>query len=97
MVELLIEKIDPASLFNLMLYDHSSSLPLHLACRYKTEKLEIVKLILEKLNNIDSTCSIYQILKKEDCNRQIILHLAIENNHLNIVEFLLKNYKRQMV
>ncbi len=91
--ELLIEKLDPNSLFNSLIYEFSNSLPMHLACRHKNEKLTIIKAILEKLKNIlDSSFSIFQVLKKEDNNRQTILHLAIENNHLNIVEHLLQNY-----
>ena len=36
-----------------------------------------------------------KILKKEDQNRQTILHLAVENNHLNIVELLFRDYNLQ--
>lgn len=92
MAELLIEKIEPLSLYNLMICDFSSTLPLHLVCRHKNEKYIIFKGILDKLHTLDSMHYIYQVLKKEDVNRQTILHLAIENNHLNIVEKILKNY-----
>ncbi len=90
--ELLIDKLEPSSLFNSLIYDFSNSLPLHLACRHKNEKMIIVKTVLEKLKSLDSNFSILQVLKKEDNNRQTILHLAIENNHLNIVKHLLHNY-----
>lgn len=32
-------------------------------------------------------------LKKEDQNRQTILNMAVENNHLHIVEMLLRDYE----
>ena len=65
---------------------------MHMACRQKNEKFLIIQSILEKLKKLDSSFSLYQIIKKEDNSRQTILHLAIENNHLNIVELLLKEY-----
>lgn len=65
---------------------------MHMACRHKNEKFSIIRSILEKLKKLDSSFSLYQVIKKEDSSRQTILHLAIENNHLNIVELLLKEY-----
>ena len=32
-------------------------------------------------------------LKKEDQNRQTLLNMAVESNHLNIVELLLRDYE----
>lgn len=97
MAELLIEKIEPLSLYNLMICDFSSTLPLHLVCRHKNEKFIIFKAILSKLHTLNSMHFIYEVLKKEDGNRQTILHLAIENNHLNIVEQILRDYNEDRV
>ena len=95
MAELLIEKIDPLSLYNLMIYDYSSTLPLHLVCRHKNEKILTFKAILDKLHTLNSSHYINQALKKEDANRQTILHLAIENNHVRIVELILIGYNKE--
>ena len=88
--KLLIEKMDSISLFNSIMSDIKINLLLHLICRYKTEKYLLFKSILEKFERHDN--SLDQILAKEDNNRQTVLHIAIENNHLNIIELLFKDY-----
>ncbi|RNA08851.1 Transient receptor potential cation channel subfamily A member 1 [Brachionus plicatilis] len=101
--ELLIDRIDRDKLFNVCMLDLPSSLPpLHLACRNKVEKFKIVKRILEKLRDEDSKLKVQSgilksnfidlISKKEDANRQTILEICIENNHVRLVELLLSNY-----
>ncbi|CAF0975888.1 unnamed protein product, partial [Brachionus calyciflorus] len=100
---LLIEKIDRDKLFNLCISDQSGNiLPLHLACRNKVEKFNIIHNVLKKLQNQDDSKSQTSILKtnyldiiskKEDINRQNILEISIENNHLKIVELFLNDFK----
>jgi hypothetical protein len=83
-------------------------MPLHTLCRHKQEKFTIVKKILGCIKKLETNSSntgftmnttadestqlIDQILRKEDSTRQTILHIAIENNHLHIVELLFSEY-----
>ena len=89
----LIAKIEANKMLNLIM---SESSPLHLASRIKSEKYLIVKKLLEKAHleceqKPNGKELFEKILKKEDQNRQTILHLAVENNHLNIVELLFRD------
>ena len=62
---------------------------LHYICKIKIEKLNIVKMILDKLKNKSNEIDYIALaFSKEDSNKQPMLHLAIENNHVNIVECL---------
>jgi len=93
-------------------------LPLHLICKFKEEKLELVKSILNKLNsqkrlsniltacyynnniiNEDENFNIYvnEAVKLLDNNGETIFSFLIENNHLNIIEFVLKEYNQYVV
>lgn len=92
--ELLIDKMDGNLLINLMMSDAS---PLHLATKNKTEKYVTAKKLLEKVyeecsKKVSGRDLFDKILKREDQNRQTVLHLAVENNHLNIVEILFRDY-----
>ena len=92
--ELLIDKIDAERLINpTHTIDFNKTLPLHLACEHKNEKYFIVRKILDKLKATPSKLNLLEVaLKKEDSSRQTILLIAIENNHLNIVESLFRDY-----
>lgn len=64
--------------------------PLHLLCKNKEEKLELVSQALDKLK-YESTSTrnlIEYALQKEDLTRQTLAHLAIANNHARILELL---------
>lgn len=96
---MLIEQLDIERLFYACTSDDVAT-PLHLVCRNKTEKVEILKAILERLaeaskqRNKQVTYNYVDFaLKKEDQNRQTLLNMAVENNHLNIVEILLRDYE----
>ena len=95
-LHILINKIDAVKLASLIMSESNYSTPLHSLCRHKTEKYSIIKNVLEKLKAceslVDSAHSLDNILKKEDSTRLTILHIAIENNHLNIVELLFRDY-----
>ena len=93
-LNLLIDKIEPIELARLVMTDTNYAAPLHSLCKFKTEKHSSIRGILEKLKNFESQLnfSFDDILRKEDAARQTILHLAIENNHLNIVELLFRDY-----
>ncbi|CAF0854801.1 unnamed protein product [Brachionus calyciflorus] len=69
-------------------------MPIHLACKSKEEKLEIVRKILYKLKQESTNEKNYldYVLKKEDSNRQPVVFIAINNNHLDIVETLYKEF-----
>ena len=93
-LELFIKRMDSQKLTGLMLTDSGLS-PLHTICRNKSEKYSIIKMILEKLIMSDTSQDrevFDQVLNKEDSNKQTILHIAIENNHANIVELLFRDY-----
>ena len=88
---LLINSLDSTKLTNLILVDSTrgSSLPLHSACRIKSEKYTLVKSYLEKIRyekQFDKC-----LIKEDECH-QPILHISIENNHCNIVETLFRDY-----
>jgi ankyrin repeat protein len=92
--ELLIDRMDPNKIINLTMSDSS---PLHFVCKLKVEKYTIIKKLLEKIHQEfiqkpNGKELFDKILKKEDSSRQTILHLSIENNHLNIVELLFSDY-----
>lgn len=114
---MLIERIDLDRLFYACVSEDVVT-PLHLVCRNKTEKVSIIKSILERLaeatkqskqkqllqqqqlqqQQSQQMTSVYYnyvdiALKKEDLNRQTLLNMAVENNHLNIAEMLLRDYE----
>lgn len=93
---LLIEKIDAEKLYQLCINETPVNLsPVHLTCRNKNEKFLIVKTILDKLKKEGEKSNknyLEQLSKKEDLNRQTILHISIENNHLKTVDLLLREY-----
>jgi hypothetical protein len=64
--------------------------PVHLICKNKEEKLDLVQQAMTKLKyeSTDQKNYVEHILKKEDSTRQTIAHLAIANNHLRILELL---------
>jgi len=80
---LLIDRLSVTKLVNLILNDFTNGalLPLHVACKNKNEKYLLVKTYIQKITfeNQLSKC-----LHKEDESKQSILHISIENNHLNI-------------
>ncbi len=88
---LLIDRLSVTKLVNLILNDFTNGalLPLHVACKNKNEKYLLVKTYIQKITfeNQLSKC-----LHKEDESKQSILHISIENNHLNIVEMLFREY-----
>ena len=69
-------------------------LPIHLACKSKEEKLDIVRKMLNKLKNESTLDKNYLdfALRKEDSSRQPLVFIAINNNHFNIVEALYKEF-----
>ena len=85
--ELLINNLDADRLVG-------NNFPLHLLCKSKIEKYNLVHLTLTKLRAAQTgTLNLLDAaLNKLDENKQSVLHLSIENNHLNIVESLLKEF-----
>ncbi len=72
----------------------SLSSPIHLACRNKDEKAELVWKMLAKLRAASTPQHNYleQALRCEDNTRNNLLHIAIKNNHLKIVEMLFNEF-----
>jgi ankyrin repeat protein len=89
---LLIDKTDAEKLCS----KSAETLPLHVAARNKNEKYELVKRMLEKIRKASAEESRSKLLsvalRKEDTGRQPLLHIAVENGHINIVELLLRDY-----
>ena len=99
-----------------MINVNNKSLPLHLICKHKEEKYEIVKRVLDKINAetkdnqilisfyysdciYDENVNLFlnDILKKVDFNGHFLLNILIENNHLKIIELLLKDYNKYIL
>ncbi len=81
----------------LMSPSSQEELAIHVACRNKTEKFAIVHKMLEKLRDYSlrkkNNC-LHTALEKCDNSGQNILQISIDNNHLEIVEFLLSEFWR---
>jgi ankyrin repeat protein len=110
--EQLIERADADKLFaNPSYVETACSMALHLACRNKTERPQIVSRLLSKVRDAGTSSKqrssltsnsgsggvagglLEQLLRKEEAaTRQTALHMAIENNHLTIVELLFRDY-----
>ena len=88
---LLIERLSVTKIVNLILNDftNGTGLPLHLVCKNKNEKYLLVKNYLKKISH---ETQLNKCLHLEDESKQSILHISIENNHLNIVEMLFREY-----
>lgn len=88
---LLIDRLSAKRLVNLIVHDATNGvcMPLHSACKNKTEKYLLVESYLKKIQH---ETQLNKCLLLEDESKQTILHIAIENNHLNIVELLLRDY-----
>jgi ankyrin repeat protein len=73
----------------------TSNFPLHLICKSKIEKIHLVNLTLLKFKLAQANNAkayLEQALSKLDSNKQTILHISVENNHLNIVELLFRDF-----
>ncbi len=84
---MLIDKTDVKILSNL----NDQNLPLHLACKAKKESTQIVKKLLDKIKN-ESLIDLHNMLDTIDSEKQTILNIAIDKNHLKLVDLLLKDY-----
>jgi ankyrin repeat protein len=96
-LELLLNKMDNNEFFtrNICSSSYASSTTdiqtLHLLCKNKEDNAQLVNKILEKIREI-SPFDLNEILQKTDINRQTILQICIEENHLKTVEILLSDY-----
>lgn len=70
------------------------SLLVHLCCKNKVEKLELVKFILDKLraSSTEENNLLDAVFKLKDNNQQTLFHIAIQNKHLAVVESLINDY-----
>ena len=66
----------------------------HLVCRNKDEKVEILRQILRKLRSVSTQEANYleYMLQMEDNTKQTLMHIAIKNNHLNIIDMLFNEF-----
>lgn len=82
---------------------HMSS-PVHLVCRNKNEKVELLRKMLHKLKELSEKAGkdaqgnlkinyVDRVIRSEDpVSRTTLVHTAIKNNHLNIVELLFNEF-----
>lgn len=70
------------------------SLLIHMCCKNKVEKLELVKYILDKLrtSSTEENNLLDTVFNLKDNNQQTLLHIAIQNKHLGVVECLINDY-----
>ncbi len=94
--DLAILLVQYADVDNLMNQAAPDTFLLHMICKNKIEMTCIIQAILNKLKTACSTEEPSKLLQKaftkEDSSRQTMLHIAIQNNHLNIVETLMRDY-----
>ncbi len=64
---------------------------LHLICKTKTESITTVKRLLDKVKK-ESLIDLNNLLNTVDSDRQTILNMCIDKNHLKIVDILLKDF-----
>ena len=84
---LLIDKSD----MKVLAYSQNENSPLHLACSNKKESKLIVKRLLDRIKN-EEPSELSYMLNKLNKEKQSIMNIAIENNHINIIDILLKDY-----
>ena len=82
--------IDYLNSSQLSILDFNKMLALHHACKCKVEKVAIVQRIIEKYQLLLTHAEVMETLSKKDKFENTILDLAIKENHLKIVECLLK-------
>lgn len=75
-----------------LLTSSADNLALHLACKNKHENTQLIKKMLEKIKQESSLTELNNILLRVDSNKSNLLQIAIENNHSNIVDCLLKEF-----
>jgi ankyrin repeat protein len=98
--ELLIQNTQFEKLHYLQPEAHSNnSTSLHFVCRYKKEKYQLAKLLLDKIEEASSSEANTKkinfldiVLRKYDSSGSTPLLSAVENNHLKITELLLCDY-----
>ena len=86
---ILIEKSDPEKLCQSTGYN---SLPIHLACSQKEEHFEMVIAMLKKIKGHGKGFLQNLLTFKLNENQQSLLEIAIRNNHLKIIEAIIKDY-----
>jgi ankyrin repeat protein len=89
-IDMLVEKVDTKESF--ICNTASPDLqPLHILIKNKEESPDLVRKILEKIRQV-SIFDLNEQLLRMDNNRQSILQIAIENNHLKTTKLLLEEY-----
>lgn len=82
--------IDRLAVGILTTLDHNRMLALHHMCKCKKEKSSVVKKLLKRLKLFLNQSSLIAVLSKKDRYENTIFDLAIKENHLKIIEILLK-------
>ncbi len=88
--EILINHIDIDKLV-------TTCFPLHFICKSKNENVNLINLTLVRFQQQQTARNqaksyLDLALNKMDLNKQTVLHIAAENNHLNIVDVLLGKF-----
>jgi ankyrin repeat protein len=85
---ILIDRLDAENLIR----SSSDCLPVFAALELKEEKLDLVVKMLEKIYSRSQLYLSHTLLYKLNAHKHSILQVAIENNHLNIVEVIIKRF-----
>ena len=88
--------IDKTDLENLIVSSvNILNLPMHLACKYsssKNEPFEIVKRMIERIKYESTSDELIKVFNRFDSYKQTVLNIAIDNNYLRIIDYILKEY-----
>ena len=85
---ILIDRLDAENLIR----SSSDCLPVFAALELKEEKLDLVVKMLEKIYSRSQLYLSHTLLYKLNAHKHSILQVAIENNHLNIIEVIIKRF-----
>lgn len=85
---LLIDRIEPEKLISSSI----ETLSIHSALELKEEKFDIVLKLLEKIYSKKQIYLTYTLLYKLNSHKHSILQLAIENNHINVTDLIIKRF-----
>jgi ankyrin repeat protein len=64
-------------------------------CKTKKESIETMKRLLNKVKN-ESSIDLHNLLETIDSEKQTILNMCIDNNHLKMVDILIKDYFNEL-
>lgn len=92
LANLLIDKSNS----NALIFSSTDTMPLHIACKQKKDNHNLIVKVLTKLKTNLSSGDFTDLVNKMDTSKSSILQISIENNHLETVDCLLKEFSTQI-